>query len=200
LETALNFNDRGLVKKMLAGNDRAFDEFFDAYFPRLFRFARARLKHDDDAEEVAQAAICRAIAKLETYRGEAALFTWLCTFCRHEISGHLKRNGARQATALIEDAPEVRAALESAGVDHEGPVEALERADVARLARVALDHLPVRHAQALEWKYLEDLPVREIAERLNCSPKAAESLLTRARDGFRDVFTTLTQGPLPNSP
>jgi len=186
---------------MLAGNGRAFDEFFDAYFPRLYRFALTRLRSDDDAEEVAQAAICRAIAKLETYRGEAALFTWLCTFCRHEISAHLRKNGgARQQMALIEDAPEVRAALESAAVDREGPAEALERADIARLARVALDHLPVRQAQVLEWKYLEDLPVRDIAARMDCSPKAVESLLTRARDGFRDVFSTLTHAPLPNSP
>lgn len=194
----MNLNDRKLVKRVLAADERAFDEFFDAYFPRLFRFARTRLNQDDDAEEVAQAAICRAITKLATYRGEAALFTWLCTFCRHEISAYVRKNHlARKRVDLIEDSPEVRAALESVGVDREGPGEALERLDLARLARTVLDHLPVRQAQALEWKYLEDLPVREIAGRLNCSPKAAESLLTRARETFRDAFSTLTRDPLP---
>ena len=196
----MNSNDRKLVKRMLAGDERAFDEFFDGYFPRLFRFARSRMNNDEDAaEEVAQATICRAITKLNTYRGEAALFTWLCTFCRNEISAWFRKNrSSRQRVALIEDAPEVRAALESAAAGFDAPGDALERADIARLARVALDHLSLRHAHALEWKYLDGLTVREIANRMDCSAKAAESVLTRAREAFRDVFSTLTGHGLPD--
>lgn len=42
-----------------------------------------------------------AILKLSTFRGEAALFTWLCTFCRHEISGYFqKENRAPQKLHL----------------------------------------------------------------------------------------------------
>ena len=111
----MNFRDRALVRKMLAGDQRAFDEFFDGHFPGLYRFALTRVNHDENvAEEVAQATICKAITKLGTYRGEAALFTWLCTFCRREISAFYKRSKttARQVD-LIEDTPEVRAALES---------------------------------------------------------------------------------------
>ena len=37
----------------------------------------------------------------------------------------------------------------------------------------------------LEWKYVDGLPVQEIAQRLAIGPKAAESLLTRAREAFR---------------
>ena len=196
----MNPSDRKLAKRMLAGDERAFGEFFDGYFPRLFRFARSRMNNDGDAaEEVAQAAICRAITKLDTYRGEAALFTWLRTFCRNEISAWFRKNrSSSRQVALIEDNPEVRAALESAAPGFEAPGDALERSDVARLARVALDHLSLRHSHALEWKYLDGLTVRQIANRMNCSTKAAESVLTRARDAFRDVFSTLTGQGLPD--
>jgi DNA-directed RNA polymerase specialized sigma24 family protein len=61
---------------------------------------------------VAQAAICRAIAKLHTYRGEASLMTWLCTFCWRELCAHWKRQGRRREVALAEDEPVTRAALE----------------------------------------------------------------------------------------
>ena len=198
----MNFRDRGLVRRMLAGDERAFDDFFEGHFPGLYRFALTRLNRDEDAaEEVAQATICKAITKLGTYRGEAALFTWLCTFCRHEISTFYKRNKlAARHVDLIEDTPEVRAALESSSGMVEGPEKALDRAEVGRLVQVALDQLPTHYGNALEWKYLEELPVKEIALRLKLSPKAAESLLTRAREAFRDGFAALTRTSISVAP
>lgn len=195
-------NDRRLVRRLLAGDERAFDAFFRSHFPALYRFALTRLRHDEDvAEEVAQATLCKAIGKLSTFRGEATLFTWLCTFCRHEISAYFRRNpGAKQRIDLVEDTPEIRAALESLGAGDDGPAGAFDRAEIGRLVEVALDRLPAHYGNALEWKYLEGLAVKEIALRLEVSPKAAESLLTRAREAFRDAFTTLTRHPLAKAP
>ena len=194
----MNLRDRRLVRRLLSGDERAFDEFFEGHFPGLYRFALTRLSHDEDAaEEVAQATVCKAITKLATYRGEAALFTWLCTFCRHEISSYFRRNKLMtRRVDLIEDTPEVRSALESLGEMFEGPEKALDRAEIGRLVQVALDQLPSHYGSALEWKYLEGLPVKEIASRLKLSPKAAESLLTRAREAFREGFSSLTRTPV----
>ena len=62
--------DRELVRRMLVGDERAFTEFFDGFFPGLFRFALARMGRDDDAaEEVVQATLAAAIPKLGTFRG-----------------------------------------------------------------------------------------------------------------------------------
>jgi len=189
-------SDRSLVRRMLAGEGAAFDEFFERHFPGLYRFARTRLDGDADAaEEVVQAALCRAISKLRTYRGEAALFTWLCTFCRHEISAFYRRSSRQPATVdLVEDSQEVLGALESLWVlTGESPDEALRRGEIARLVHVALDRLPARYADALEWKYVDGASVKEIAARLGLTAKAAESLLVRARVTFREAFSTLTR-------
>lgn len=191
--------DRRLVRRMLAGDERAFEEFFDGYFPGLYRFALARLGCDEDAaEEVAQATLCKAISKLDTYRGEARLFTWLCAICRYELFSFRKREKREPVkVSLIEDSPEIRAALESLGtVVGEQPGEALDRKELGRLVQVALDSLPPRYGNALEWKYLDGMSVKEIAGRLEVSPKAAESLLTRAREAFREGFSTLVRGSI----
>ena len=189
--TELYHDDKAVVGRMRAGDEAAFDRFFDTYFSRLFRFAVARLDNDADAaEDVVQATLCKAIAKLATYRGEAALFTWLCTFCRHEISAHyIRHRRIVHETPLIEDSPEVRAALESLGADH--PDEQLRRRELARLVQVTLDSLPERYGNALEWKYIQGLSVYQIADRLNVGPKAAESLLSRAREAFREAFAAV---------
>ena len=199
---SLHRDDRSLVKRMLAGRESAFNEFFDSYFPSLYRFALTRVRGNEDAaEEIAQSTICRAMTKLHTYRGEASLFTWLCTFCRHEVSAYFRKNRiAYESVNLVEEVPAIRAALESIGAELETPDAAFDRNELARLARVALDQLAPRYARALEWKYIDSLPVNEIARRLDVSPKAAESILTRARNAFRDLFKTLTSDPLPHHP
>lgn len=189
-------DDRALARRMLAGDEEAFDRFFEGSAAGLYRFAVTRLDHDSDAaEEVVQATLSAAIRKLATYRGEAALFTWLCTFCRHEISAHYRRRQRRvPETSLLEDTREVRAALESLSAEGDRPDEHLRRREVAKLVRMVLDYLPGRYGDALEWKYVQELSVQEIAARLAVTPKAAESLLSRAREAFRDAYAVLHQG------
>jgi len=198
----LSSPDLELTRRVLAGDEQAFREFFDGCFPVLYRFALARLRQDPDvAEEIVQATLCKAIPKLATYRGEASLLTWLCTFCRHEISAYFSRPGSRsKAVELTEDNPEVASALESLMTSANDPESALQRRELTRLVHVTLDHLPGRYADALEWKYVEGLSVHDIAARLALSHKAAESLLTRAREAFRDGFSALTRSPGARGP
>jgi RNA polymerase sigma-70 factor (ECF subfamily) len=185
------------VKRLLRGQEEAFEEFFRCYFPRLYRFALTRLSYDEDtAEEIVQATLCHAISVLKTYRGEAALFTWLCTLCRHEMSAHFKRQAKEQpAGESLDESPDIRAALESLALALEdSPEDDLRRKEIARVVQTILDFLPAGYGDALEWKYVLGLSVKEIADRLNLSSKAAESVLTRARQAFRKEFVSVTGG------
>src|ERR1051325_9591365 len=186
-----NGSERELVRRMLGGDEGAFDEFFADYFPRLFRFAVLRVRDPDAAEDLVQNSLISAVRNLGSWRGEATLFTWLCTICRREISAWEKRTSRRVLVSLAEDDPGVRAALDSIGAAAEAPDAGLKRADTGRIVQLVLDHLPPRYSRALEWKYLEEMSVDDIAVRLQCTPKAAESLLTRARDAFRDGFAAV---------
>ena len=186
-----NGGERELVRRMLGGDEGAFDEFFADYFPRLFRFAVLRLRDPDAAEDIVQTSLIAAVRHLGSWRGEASLFTWLCTICRREIAAWQKRTSRRVIVSIEDDDPGVRAALDSIGAAADAPDAGLARADTGRIVQLALDHLPPRYSRALEWKYLEELSVDDIAGRLQCTPKAAESLLTRARDAFRDAFAAL---------
>lgn len=187
--------DKNLAKRLLNGDRRSFDVFFNTYFPRLFRFALVRLDHDHDlADETAQNVLCQAISKMSTYRGEASLFAWLCTFTRHEIYKQRKARGRAQGDApLCEDDPSVRAALESLlSVTANDPHAAVHKTDVSRLVKVAMDHLPAIYADALERKYVYEMSVSEIGASIGKSTKATESILTRARVAFRESFRSLT--------
>jgi RNA polymerase sigma-70 factor (ECF subfamily) len=192
--------DLELARRLVAGDEAGFNRFFDEYYPRIFRFALSRLGRDTDAaDELAQRTLCRATRKLHLYRAEASLFTWLCQICRREIHDYLeaKQRDERRLVS-IDDDPTVRAALESIPADlHSDPERVAARTDSLRLVQTVLDYLPASYGNALEWKYVEGLGVREIASRLQVTPLAAESLLARARRAFRDAWLSVTGESLP---
>lgn len=190
----LRLLERALVERMLAGDEPAMEEFADGYFPGLYRFALARLHGDSElARDLVQTTVCKALARLSTYRGEAPLFTWLCSCCRNEIRMHFRQQGRLPRVVGIEDGtPEV--GLASGHEPGEHPEGALARKEEAHLVHAALDLLPPHYARALEWKYVDRVPVKEIAVRLRLGAKAAESLLTRARQAFREGYDRLNRG------
>jgi len=182
-------DDSQLVRQMLAGEERAFTAFFEIYFPRVYRFALPRLgRNEDTAKDVVQATLIKAMRKLGDYRGDAALFTWLCQICRREIADHVRSHRRySDKVVLIEDSDEVRAALESIEAPSgDDPLRRADAAELKRLVHAVLDRLPNRYGEALEWKYVEGRSVEEIGDRLGIGHTAAQSLLARARAAFRD--------------
>ena len=191
-----DLEDRRLVKRLLAHDREAFNVFFEGYFPRVYRFARTRLGEDPEiTKEIVHVTLTKAIRKLSSYRGEAALFTWLCTICRNEINDHVERTAReRKYVVLTEDLPDVRAAVDAlAAPASDEPEDRFRRTEVQRLIQVALDRLPTHYGNALEWKYIYGYSVEEIAARLGIGLEAAQSLLARAKRAFHDVYGTLTK-------
>lgn len=187
----VHLDDKRLIKRLLAGDERAFTQFFDENYSRLYRFALVRVAQDEEAAaEIAQSALSNALNRIGSWRGEAALFTWLCAIARNEIVDWARRNASyRKHVVLTEDLPEIRAAVDSLLMsDIDGPGRQYQRHEAGRLIQVALDQLPPRYGDALEWKYIEGCSVKEIAARLELSFEAAQSLLARAKRAFHDVY------------
>lgn len=185
--------ERHLVRRMKAGEERAFEEFADHYIPGIYRFAANRLQGEPElTRDIVQSTVCKVIEKLDGYRGEAPLFVWLYACCRNEIAGHFRRAGSRPS--FVDPDEKTLRAAESALAGQGGNPEALLlQSEQENLVHLTLDHLPPRYASALEWKYLQGESVVEIGRRLEVSPKAAESLLTRARRSFETIYSRLME-------
>lgn len=193
---AIYLEDKRLVKQLLANDQQAFDRFFNENFARLYRFASARLPDDrEGTREVVQISMTKAIAKLHTYRGESALFTWMCAICRNEMSDWLRKQGRyREHIVLTEDLPEIQAAVDSFHApEADSPERNYQRVELTRLIQVALDKLPPKYGNVLEWKYIEGYSINEIAGRLNLGTEATQSLLARAKRAFGEVYGSLAR-------
>ena len=190
--------DRALARKILRGDEASFRALFDSFFPRLYRFALARLDGDHEATlDVVQQTFCKAIEHLDSYRGEAALYTWFCQVCRNTVIDY-QRVMQRQVktVVLLEDQPSLRAVLEAfAAPAATHPELAAWQQDIRRLVQATVDSLPDHYSAILEWKYIDGRSVNDIARQLDVGVKAAESLLTRARTAFREAITALAETP-----
>lgn len=184
------------ARAILSGDEGAFRSFFEENYARLYRFALPRLDRDHGAaEDVAQQVLAEALDKLDTYRAEAQLFTWLCSICRNRIiDWQRKNNSYRKNVVLIEDSPEIQAVVDSFHApEQDHPEYDAQRTEVVRLIEVALDRLPPKYGDLLEWKYVEGFSVREIATRMNISNEAVQSLLARAKRAFKEIYWPLAQ-------
>ena len=182
--------DLEFVKKLLEGDELAFNDFYSTYFPRLFRFCSSRLEDKDSTRDVVQQVMINAMRGLQHYRGEASLFTWLCQIARHEISSWFRKVGRQQHMTSSLDEPGLLATVESltAGFDE---LPSVHEDVLKSLVQTSLDALPTAYGSALEMKYIEGLSVQEIASQLSITEIAVQSILARARKAFKSVFSDL---------
>jgi len=188
--------DRALVARMSAGEQSAFDEFFNANAPRLVAFLARRSSLDPSSlEDVVQCALIKAVRNLASYRGEAALLTWLTEICRHELAD-VHRKAARRPAHVSLDAVGVNAVLELRIPEHQEPVSELQLASQQAQVTRVLDALPQRYGRALEAKYGDEMSVEEMAREFGLTTIATQSLLARAREAFRDRWRESASGEI----
>ena len=183
--------DLKIAKAINKGNEKVFNQFFKEYYPKVFRFVMSRVKGDRDlADDFTQQSLCKALDKIDTFRGEATLFTWVCQISRSIIYAYqLKENRRNKIISPVTDTTDVREILENIAMNEMSqPDNIAENFELNNLISEILDNLPNNYGDILEWKYVEQLSVSQIAEKLNTSLTSVQSSLARARDSFKTVI------------
>lgn len=175
-----------LRKAVLAGDETAWRQWCLENFDELDRFVLWRCGcQRDEADEVVQETWLTAVRQMRRFNPEQGRFlAWL-----RGIASNIRRNRLRrkwrQAKISQNGKSHPLVSVELLA-DPGSPAE--EHQLRAQQIAVVLDALPERQEAALRAKYLDGLSVNEIAANWNETPKAIESLLTRARQAFRVRF------------
>ena len=171
------WRERGLLDAVLAGDERAWRAWYDESFPGLHAYALWRCggaRHH--ADEVVQETWLAAVRRLRSFDPARGSFAgWLRAIAANVLRNHFRRERRRGRTEALAGEPA------AAGADE----ETRHRAEGVALALAAL---PERYEDVLRAKYLDGLSVADIAAAHGESPKAVESLLTRARQAFREAY------------
>jgi RNA polymerase sigma-70 factor (ECF subfamily) len=185
--------DLKLAKQLLSGNEQVFETFFNQYYVRVYRFCLRRV-NENEAEDIALETMRQAMRRIETYRGEASLLAWVYQVARSQVSAFYKRAQKHKDLLLIEDDLQVQAQVEAMSSELSADPEASrDQQQHANLIHYMLDSLPGDYGRILEWKYVEGWSVEEIAQRLESSPTAIQSMLARARTAFRNAYEQISQ-------
>ncbi|HTM20774.1 MAG TPA: RNA polymerase sigma factor [Kofleriaceae bacterium] len=178
-ETAIDpaeLSDEALVARVRAGEGGLFEVLMRRHNQRAYRAARAIVRNDAEAEDVAQEAWVAAFSHLGAFEGRSAFSTWLTRIVINEALARLRRQ-KRAALPLDEGAPMSRAA--------DDPERDAWRAELSALLEGAIDRLPLGHRAVFMLRMVEQLSVAETADSLGLSEEAVRTRLHRARAALR---------------
>jgi RNA polymerase sigma-70 factor (ECF subfamily) len=147
-------------------------------------------------EDIVQNTLIKAVRNLHSYRGEAALFTWLTQICRHELAD-VNRKAARRPAHVSLDEPTTASIVAQLRIpERREPIAEMDAAVQRTEVMQVLGSLPEDYARALEAKYGDGLSVDEIARQLGLTVIATQSLLARARETFRERWQARSKSPV----
>lgn len=156
---------------------------------RLFRVARAVVRDDAEAEDVVQAAYAAAFTKLDGFRGEAGLLTWMTRIALNEARGRLRRRRDTVDLEQVEAAQRQGAEIMTLAAHRpESPEAEAARAQLRRLIERAVDDLPEPFRMVFVMRDVEECSIEETAANLDLKPETVKTRLHRARRMLRTAL------------
>ena len=202
----MSLTDRELLQAHVDGDTEAFGLLFARHRDRLWAVALRTMGSPEDAADALQEALISAFRRAGSFRGEAAVTTWLHRIVVNACLDRMRSNKVRAADALPDDLEEHagRGALSTADPDLT-PDDAALASDRRRLVLEALRTLPPEQRAALVLVDMEGYGVAEVAEILGCAVGTIKSRCARGRARLapllgvlrEDVVTPVTTGNQP---
>ncbi len=176
--------------RVAEGDTQAFAELQNRYAGRVYGYFCRQLKDRNDAEDLTQEVFLRLYRSRLRYEPRARFATWIFHITQNVARNALRSKRRKPCVCIDPSAPAERDLLELLLTDRaEAPSGALERSEVASVVRAAVAGLAGRQRAAVELHQFHDRTYAEVAAELDMSPKAAKSLLYRARNQLREALT-----------
>lgn len=175
--------EAALMKRIAEGDALAFRQLSDAHLTAIVRFAYRLVLNHAEAEDIAQETFLRVWQSASGYQPRARLSTWLHTIARNLAIDRLRKQGRRGAHHEFDEERDV-----DDGANRPSQL-VVEKATTLRVER-AIAALPERQRAAVVLWHEQGLSNPEIAQVLECTTEAVESLLSRGRRALRQLLTS----------
>jgi len=193
--------DRRLVAGLQAGDQAAVRELAVRYGPRIQQLAMRHMKNREDAEEVTQDVLLKVHRKIDAFRGDAALSSWIYRITFNTAMSRLRQNRAARAAAqerdrveaLLETGEQVRTLAEPADWSWM-PDEHVMRAQLREALAAAVAELPEIYRAPVVLRDIEGLTTEEASSRLKVKDQTLKSRLHRGRLMLREKLDVFRSG------
>ena len=173
--------DMALVERCRRGEVGAFEEIYRAYSPKLYGLVLRMVHNQADADDLLQEIFLTAYRKLESFRGDAALGTWLYRLATNQCLDHLRSRTARtgQVTDPLDDEPTL-----AEGATRSFAEQSVTKLDLER----AVAQLPDGCRAAFLLHDVHGLEHREVAQALGVAEGTSKSQVHKARLRLRSLL------------
>lgn len=170
-------DERQLIARVVQGEARAQRELYDAHVDRVYRLVYRMAGDDDMARDFTQETFIRAFQRMDTFRGDASMATWL-----HSIAVSVTLNGLRSAKRF-----DRHRGSEDEGLGIVSEKREAEPDLKTRLA-AAINALPEGYRTTFLMHDVEGYTHEEIGAALGVQPGTSKAQLSRARAKLRDAL------------
>jgi RNA polymerase sigma-70 factor (ECF subfamily) len=186
-------SDADLLAAHVAGDGDAFGLLFARHRDRLWAVALRTMGNREDAADGLQDGLVAAYRRAGTFRGDAAVTTWLHRVVVNACLDRLRAAKVRRAEALPDDLEERgdRGSLRSATDEAADPADHAGRTEQRELVLAALRTLPVDQRAALVLVDMEGYPVAEAAQILDCAVGTVKSRCSRGRARLAELLAPI---------
>lgn len=185
--------DQELVRRVQAGDQRAFEILVRKYQPRVSKLVAKFIK-SADLDDVVQETFIKAYRALKGFRGDSAFYTWLYRIAVNTAKNHLVSQSRRPpATDVdVDDAEFMDGATRFR--DDETPEAGLASRELAEVVKLAIDGLPEELKTAILLREMEGLSYEEISGVMECPIGTVRSRIFRAREAIDKDIQAYMQG------
>jgi RNA polymerase sigma-70 factor (ECF subfamily) len=172
-------DEEDLVGRVAVGDQRAFDELYRVYMPRLRRFLSAMLSSPPLIEEVLDDTMFVVWTRSAAFDGASKVSTWIFAIAYRTALSARRRRRETQSGDGDDEPPS----------PEQGPEEQLAGKHVRRAILRAMDRLSPDHRAVVDLTYFHDLGYREIAQIMECPVETVKTRMHYARRHLRHVLS-----------
>jgi RNA polymerase sigma-70 factor (ECF subfamily) len=194
-------DDRQLIRRLQTGDEEAVRELSDRYSHRIFQMALRHMKNREDAEEVTQDVLLKVCRKIDRFRGDAALSSWIYRITFNTAMSRLRTHRAERAAQVERDRVLAQRKEEAGAATPRHPADWSHMPDEELLRRQlrdavanALPELPEIYRVPVVLRDIEGLTTEEASTRLRVKDQTLKSRLHRGRVMLRRQLDAFTSG------
>lgn len=173
--------DQVLIRRVLRGDRRAFEELMRKYERRIYGFVVRMVRNEETAVDLTQDFFIKIYTVLDKYNFEYKFSTWAYRICYNLVIDHIRKHQA-QVDSLDDDSVSSRDMLESDNVSREDGFRALARAETRDYVWRVVDQIPLKFRELILLRYIQDLKYEEIAEIMSLPVGTVKNRIFKAKE------------------
>lgn len=183
-------SDIALVAQLKEGSEIAFRRLVDTHHEQVIQTCYHFVRDSEDADDIAQDVFIEVHKSIDKFREDAKLSTWLYRIAVNKSLNFLRSKKSRERFKRFQDFFTSEKDNDFHDTGSKTPQELLEQEERKKILQAAIDKLPESQKIAFTLNKYDELSYNEVADIMNVSLSAVESLIFRAKKGLQKQLKT----------